>query len=94
MLNTENFIVTVARAVELFRTMPDAVPEQKAALRALVALTKLDAAAIEANSDGLLVAGKPTSTSLPNIPELIVQLREHGVSSIQIDQGADPGDLL
>jgi len=94
MLNPENFIVTFARAVELFRTMPDAVPEQKAALRALVALTKLDAVTIAANSDGLQVDGAPTSTSLPNIPELIVQLQEHGVSSIKIDQGAEPAELL
>jgi hypothetical protein len=94
MLNPENFIVTFARAVELFRTMPDAVPEQKAALRALVALTKLDAVTIEANSDGLLVAGRPASTSLPNIPELTIQLQEHGVASIQLDKGAEPAELL
>jgi HEAT repeat protein len=94
MLSPENFIVTFARAVELFRTMPDAVPEQKAALRALVALTKLDAVTIEADSDGLQVAGAPTSTSLPNIPELIVQLREHAVTSIQIDRDAEPAELL
>jgi hypothetical protein len=94
MLSPENFVVTLARAVELFRTMPDAVPEQKAALRALVALTKLDAVTIEADSDGLQVAGTPTSTSLPNIPELIVQLREHAVSSIQIDRDAAPAELL
>ena len=94
MLNPEQFIVTFARAVELFRTMPDAVPEQKAALRALIALTKLDAVTIQSDSKGLQVAGVPAATSLPNIPELIIQLQEHAVSIIQIDQDAAPAELL
>jgi len=94
MLNPENFIVTFARAVELFRTMPDAVPEQKAALRALVALTKLDAVTIQSDGSGVQVAASPVSTSLPNIPELIVQLQEHSVSTIGINQDAAPAELL
>jgi HEAT repeat protein len=94
MSNPENFIVTFARAVELFRTMPDAVPEQKAALRAMVALNKLDAVKIQVDDGGLTVAGALTSTSLPNIPELIVQLQEHAISIIEIDRDAAPAELL
>jgi HEAT repeat protein len=94
MLNPEHFVVTLARAVELFRTMPDAVPEQKAALRALVALSKLGAVTLRIDGAALQVADSPVPTSLPNVPALLVQLRNHTVSSIEIEKEAAPADLL
>jgi HEAT repeat protein len=94
MLNPEHFIVTFARTVELFRTMPDAVPEQKAALRALVALCKLGAVDIHVDGAGIHASDNPIAPSLPNVPGLLVQFREHSVSDVEIDKDAAPADLL
>jgi hypothetical protein len=94
MLNPEHFIVSFARAVELFRTMPDAVPEQKSALRALAALSKLGSVQFRVDGSDIKLADDPVPNSLPNIPALLVQLRDHSVSTIEIDQDAAPADLL
>ncbi len=94
MLSPDHFVITFARGVELFRTRPDAVPEQKTALRALVALSKLGEVSLALDGETLKVQDAPVSLSLPAVPALIVQLKAHGVTEVQIAKDAAPADLL
>jgi hypothetical protein len=94
MLNYDNFAITLGRAVETFRHRPDAVAEQKIALRALFALTKLGGATIRLEADGLSVEGTPVPTTLPGIASLKSQMEAHGVSEIRIAHHAAAADLL
>lgn len=94
MLSPDHFVVTFARGVELFRTRPDAVREQKTALRALVALSKLGEITVALKGDALTVQDTPVSLALPAVPALVVQLRAHGVTRLEISKDAAPADLL
>lgn len=94
MLNPDHFVVTFARGVELFRTRPDAVPEQKTALRALVALSKLGDVTFALDGDALTVLERPVSIALPGVSALVVQLRVHGVTRVEIAKDAAPAELL
>lgn len=94
MLSPDHFVVTLARSVELFRTRPEAVPEQKTALRALVALCKLGGVSLALDGDTLRVQDAPVSMALPNVPALVLQLKAHGVSHVQIAKDAAPAELL
>ncbi|HEX9728395.1 MAG TPA: HEAT repeat domain-containing protein [Gemmatimonadales bacterium] len=94
MLNLENFAVVLARAVELFRSSPGAVAEQKGALRALVALTKLGGATVKVTDGSLSVESVVIPPTLPGIKSLTAQLDLHGVGEIRIARNAAPADML
>lgn len=94
MLSPEHFAVTLARAVDLFRTHPHAVPDQKGALRALVALSKLGGPTVTVDGGQLLVDGAVVPATLPAIAALAGLLDRLGVREIRIGRGASPGDLL
>jgi hypothetical protein len=94
MLNLDNFAITLGRAVDTFRRHPDAIDEQKAALRALFALTKLGGAAIRLDRAGLTVEDRPVAATLPGIAVLASQMEAHGVTEIRIAQDAAAADLL
>ena len=94
MLNYAHFAVTLAQAVELFRTRPNDVPDQKTALRALVALTKLGGATVRSEHDRLVVEGTIVPPTLPAIRSLAERLDELGVGEISIARNASPAELL
>jgi hypothetical protein len=94
MLNHDNFAVTLGRAVESFRQGPDAVPEQKTALRTLAALMKLGVAAVDVVDGELYVDGKLVPVTLPAVHGLLTQLESHDVHGIRIAQHAAPAGLL
>ncbi len=94
MLNPEHFAISLARAVELFRSQPDAVTEQKSALRALVALTKLGATDVVARGDAVTVTGAVVPGTLPGIPTLAARMCAHGAREIRFAQNASAADLL
>jgi hypothetical protein len=94
MLNYDNFAVTLGRAVETFRQGPDAVPEQKVALRTLAALTKLSGVTLEMIDGELYVDGHPVPVTLPGVRGLSVQLESHDVRSVRIARDAAPAGLL
>jgi HEAT repeat protein len=94
MLNHEHFAITLARTVELFRTRPEAIPDQKAALRALVALTQLGGATVHVGDGALVVEGTVVPSTLPAIGSLAGRLERLGVSEVQIARNASPAELL
>ncbi|MFQ6045650.1 MAG: HEAT repeat domain-containing protein [Gemmatimonadales bacterium] len=94
MLNYEHFAVTLARAIELFRTEPNAIPEQKTALRALVALTKLGGAALRVEGGRLVVEGVVIPPTLPGVSSLAERLAQLGVRQIRFARNASPAELL
>lgn len=94
MLILENFAVSFARAVEIFRTQPDAIREQKAVLRALVALAKLGGVTIRVGHRSMTVDSVTIPPTLPGVRSLIAQLNLHDVAEIRINQNAAPAELL
>jgi len=94
MLNNENFAVSFARAVEVFRTRPDAVPELKAALRTIAALSKLGSVDMRVSHRTLTVNSVQIPPTLPGVRSLIAQLELHGLGELHIAQNARPADLL
>jgi hypothetical protein len=93
-LNPEHFAISLARAVELFRSHPNAVTEQKSALRALVALTKLGPAEVVARGDAVMVMGAMVPGTLPGIPTLAARMCAHGAREIRFERDASAADLL
>ncbi|MDH4044628.1 MAG: hypothetical protein OEW06_09235, partial [Gemmatimonadota bacterium] len=70
MLNYDNYAVTLGRAVELVRRGPDAIPEQKVALRALMALAHLGGAVVRLVEGQLWVEQAFVSSALPGVTTL------------------------
>ncbi len=93
MINPDHFAVTFARAAHLIRTSPD-VAQQKAALRALVALTKLGSITVLVREGTIEVEGQSIAPALPLVTELIGQLERHGVTTISFSKGAPPSEVL
>jgi hypothetical protein len=94
MLNPEHFAISLARAVETFRTAPEDVTAQKSALRALVALTKLGEVRVAVRGDAVTVSGTVVPGTLPGIPSLAAQMGVHGVREINFAENASAADLL
>jgi len=94
MVNYDNFAITLGRAVEVFRRGQDAVPEQKVALRALTALSRLTDIALEVGVGELRVGGMKVPPALPGISVLQSQLEGHDVAELRIRRGAAAASLL
>ena len=94
MLNSRHFAITLARTVEVLRARPAATSEQKAALRALLALTKLGPATMSVENGSVSVDGNAIPNTLPSIAMLTSQMATHGVTQIEIAHGASAADVL
>jgi HEAT repeat protein len=93
MFNHEIFAVSLARTIDLIRTgVP--VAQQKTSLRAVHALTSVASAMVRVYQDMLTVDDIGIPDTLPCIPLLIQQIRDHGVAEIAIARGATPPELL
>jgi HEAT repeat protein len=94
MLNLDNLAVTVGRALDAFRRGPAAVPDQKVALRALVALLRLGGAVLRAEDGELWIGERRMSPSLPGVRTLLTQCEGHDVDEIHLPKDAAPASLL
>lgn len=94
MLNLDNLAVTFGRALEVFRREPASVPDQKAALRAMVALMRLDGAVVRAVDGELVIGERRMPPTLPGVRLLLTQCEAHDVEEIRIAKGAAPASLL
>ena len=94
MLNSRQFAITLARTVEVLRARPTATSEHKASLRALLALTKLGPATMSVQNGAVSVDGNVIPNTLPSIAMLSAQMATHGVTQIEIAQGASAADVL
>jgi hypothetical protein len=83
-----------ARLVWLLQSQVDAVDEQKAALRALVTLSKDGPLMLTVHEGQLLVNGAPVLLALAGVPELLSQFQGNSVQEMIVDIGARPADLL
>ncbi len=93
MFNHEIFAVTFGRTVDLLRKgAPPA--QQKAALRAVYALTSVASAMLRVYQDMLTVDDVGIPDTLDFIPGLIQRMREHGVAEIAVAKDAEPAELL
>ncbi len=93
MFNHEIFAVSLGRSVELTRSGAP-VEERKAALGAVYALTSNASAMMRVYQDMLTVDDVGIPDSLPFVPVIIEQMREHGVAEVAIAKGAAPAELL
>lgn len=93
MFNHEIFAVSFARTIDLLRTGAP-VEQQKSSLRAVYALTSLASAMVRVYQDMLTVDDVGIPDSLPFVPRLIQQMRDHQVAEVAIAKGATPTELL
>ena len=94
MFNHEIFAVSIGRALALLRAEPPDPAQQKAALRAVHALTSLASVAVRVYEGALSIDDVGIADDLPAVPELVRRLQEHGLAEITIARGAPPADLV
>jgi hypothetical protein len=70
------------------------VDEQKAQLRAMVTIAKDGGATFEAGSDSIAADGTPIASALSGARETAARMAAHGITTITLDTGASPADLL
>jgi HEAT repeat protein len=94
MFNHEIFAVSIGRALSLLRATPPDRAQQKAAVRAVHALTSLASAAVRVYDGALSIDDVGIADDLPAVPELVRRMQEHGLAELTIARGAPPADLL
>ena len=83
-----------SRLVWLLLHEPTAIDEQKAALRALVTISKEGAVTMSTREWRLVVNDVLLPEALTGVQELAAQLTGHAVQQLAIDRSAAPADLL
>ncbi|MCX5767720.1 MAG: HEAT repeat domain-containing protein [Gemmatimonadetes bacterium] len=83
-----------ARLVWLLIHEPDSVDEQKAALRAVVTVSKDKAARLSVTDGRLMVNDVELPNALSGASELIDRLGRHGIAELEIAEHAVAADLL
>ena len=83
-----------ARLVWLLIHEPGNVDEQKAALRALVTVSKDGRVTLAANGQELTANAQILSAAHAGVGDVVDQMTSHGLQTLEIDPGGVPGDLL
>jgi HEAT repeat protein len=83
-----------SRLVWLLIHQPESVDEQKAALRALVTVSKQGGVTLAVQDGQLTVNGAPLPPALTGVQELRSQFVGHDVAQMAADVGAIPADIL
>jgi hypothetical protein len=83
-----------SRLVWLLMHQADSVDEQKAALRALVTVSKQGAVTLAVQDGQLTVNGAALPPALTGVQELRTQFVGHAIREMAIDVGALPADIL
>lgn len=83
-----------SRLVWLLMHQTDSVDEQKAALRALVTVSKQGAVTLAIQDDQLTVNGASLPPALTGVQELRTQFVGHAIREMAIDIGGLPADIL
>jgi HEAT repeat protein len=83
-----------ARLVWLLTRQPDAIDEQKGALRAAALASRSGPVILSAAGDELAVGTELVSDASDGVTELAYSLRGHGVRELIVDMGALPSDIL
>ena len=93
MLSRQTYSLTLGRAVGLIRSEA-AVSDQKAVLRALVALSRMGPIRFSTDDEALNADGVPIPETLIYAADLSDSIRSVGAHALHIDQHASPSDLL
>jgi len=88
------FVAALARAVDLLSRSPEPGPQQKAALRALVALAAERSATLRIYQGALTLDGTEIPTADPRLAAFAERLATQEVEEVVIAQGAGPDELL
>jgi hypothetical protein len=88
------FVAALARAVDLLRRSPEPGPQQKAALRALVAVAAERSATLRFYDGLLTLDGTEIPTADPRLAAFAERLTTQEVAEIAIAQGAGADELL
>lgn len=83
-----------ARLVWLLTRSPEAVEDQKAALRALVTVSKSGPVVLALGADGVLANGSLVPHALDGVPELEYMFAGHAIREVACDLGVAPADML
>ncbi|GAC1515586.1 MAG: hypothetical protein NVS1B4_06660 [Gemmatimonadaceae bacterium] len=83
-----------SRLVWLLLHEPENTGEQKAALRALVTVSKDGAVRLAPESWRLVVNGTPLPEALTGVQDLTAQMIGHALTDLVIDANANPADLI
>jgi HEAT repeat protein len=83
-----------ARLVWLLARSPEALDEQKAALRALATVSKDGPVVLALGPEGLQANREAVPHALDGVPELDYLFRGHAVRDMACDVGAAPADIL
>src|SRR5215213_8626738 len=93
-----DYSVTLARhfsrLVWLLLHEPTAIDEQKAALRAIVTVSKEGAVTLATRNWRLVVNGAELPDALTGVQDLTAQLIGHAVRELRIARAASPADVL
>jgi HEAT repeat protein len=84
----------LARLVWLIRTQPEAVDEQKGALRAIVTIAKDGEVVLRADESRLLANGTPLPDVLSGVKEVAAALSGAVAYALTFDKSAAPADIL
>ncbi|HEX4934145.1 MAG TPA: hypothetical protein VFV33_13240, partial [Gemmatimonadaceae bacterium] len=83
-----------ARLLWLLLHEPGNIDEQKAALRALVTVSRDGDVGFAREGDSLSVNGSHLPELLPGVPELVERMREHGRHSLEFPRESAPASIL
>ena len=83
-----------SRLVWLLLNQPGSIDEQKAALRAVVTVSRDGPIALAIVDWRLVVNGEPLAEALRGVQDLTAQLIGHAVRELSVQQGATAADLL
>jgi HEAT repeat protein len=92
--NHELYASAFARAVELMRERSATKDQQKAALRALVALGELAAATLRLYEGVLSVDDVAIPSEVPHVGVLVERMHAHRVSELLVGRQSGPAELL
>jgi hypothetical protein len=94
MFNQELYASAFARAVQVIGTKGATKDQQKAALRALVALAELSAATLRLYEGGLSVDDISIPPTVPYLETLTRRMQVHRVTELLIGRQSEPAELL
>lgn len=88
------YALLMGRLIDLLQRSPTAVEDHRAALRALVDLTRKRSATIRVERNSLTVEGKAVPTETPFVPLLMERMQAHRIAEIRIAHPASALDLI
>ncbi len=94
MKDEHKIAILCARMVDLLRRNPNAVDEQKAALRSLLEVTNKRSFTARVQGQKLAVEGSVIPPDVPFVADFVSQMRAHGVGEVIVAQGTAALDMM